>query len=234
MAVPRYLDPPPPPQPLSGPPAPAGAVLVFAPHPDDETAGPGATLRLHALRGDAIKVIFLTAGLAAGEEGRLDPERYQRLREDEARRAGEVLGVAEMEFWGLPDGARAREEDLGMLVPRFAAALEAWQPRLAYVPRVEEIHRDHHVTALAAQAACRLVQAPPRLLAYEIWTAAPPRWVVDVTDVHADKVRAGRCYESQLRHTDLVRAFTGLNTYRAIFLPKGRLFGEAFDEYTHS
>ena len=36
---------------------PHGRVLVFAPHPDDEVAGPGGTLARHVAAGDPVRVV---------------------------------------------------------------------------------------------------------------------------------------------------------------------------------
>jgi N-acetylglucosamine malate deacetylase 1 len=45
---------------LPGPPP--GPVLVVAPHPDDETIGPGGALARHADRGDDVTVVVATSG----------------------------------------------------------------------------------------------------------------------------------------------------------------------------
>jgi N-acetylglucosamine malate deacetylase 1 len=228
-----FLDPPPTPRQVIGPPS-SGPVLVFAPHPDDETIGAGGTLSLHHRRGDRIKAIFLTAGTAGDVEHRYDPDAYRDLREAEARAAAHVLGIDEVEFWRFPDSARAREEDMEIVVPRVRAAIASFAPGVIYYPNDQETHSDHYVTALAVQRAVR-EQNPspsPRLFAYEIWTAFRPDFVVDITDVFGTKAAAARAYPSQLKFTDFVRAVEGLDAYRSIFLPKGRLYGEAFRDCT--
>lgn len=40
----------------------SGEILVFAPHPDDETIGCGGTIALHRARNDQVKVIIVTDG----------------------------------------------------------------------------------------------------------------------------------------------------------------------------
>ena len=59
---------------------PAGRVLCFAPHPDDEAAGPGGALCLHRKQGDPVRVVVATDGSAGDPDGRYEPEEYKRLR----------------------------------------------------------------------------------------------------------------------------------------------------------
>ena len=89
-----YLEPPAPPTRLTSPPV-KGRVLVLAPHPDDETIGPGGALIQHAAAGDEIHVLFVTAGTSGDPTGAADPAEYAACREREARAAAEVLGVAD-------------------------------------------------------------------------------------------------------------------------------------------
>src|SRR4051812_26082117 len=76
-------------------------VLVVSPHPDDESIGCGGTLRKHVLNGDSVHAIFLTSGEAGGH-GRSRDETIH-LREREAQRASEILGLTTIEFWRQPD-----------------------------------------------------------------------------------------------------------------------------------
>src|SRR5438270_10321937 len=77
-------------------------VLVVSPHPDDESLGCGGTLHRHVEAGDAVRVVFLTSGEHGGHG--LPPSEAGALREQEARRAAEIIGIEEVEFWRLTDG----------------------------------------------------------------------------------------------------------------------------------
>lgn len=222
-----YLQPPPPPTRVSGPPA-RGRVLVLAPHPDDETIGPGGTIRLHVEAGDAVFATFLTAGTTGDPTGAADPVAYARLRQEEARAAARVLGVDDLEFWGLPDNHRVHENDLNELVPRVAETLARVAPDVVYAPHAGEQHSDHYTTAVLLQRALARSGATPRVFGYEVWSAGPAAWIVDVSASYPKKLEALACYRSQLEHTDIERFITGLNAYRAVFLDKGASYGEAF------
>ena len=225
--MPRYLEPPAPPIRLAAPPA-RGRVLVLAPHPDDETIGPGATLRMHADLGDTVQVLFLTAGTAGDPTGTADAAAYAARREREARAAAAVLGIANVEFWGLPDNHRANENDIGQIQPRLEEALRRVMPDVVYAPHVLDQHSDHHTTAVLLQRVLANLPRAPRAFGYEVWSASAATWVVDVSAVYAAKLAALDCYASQLEHTDIRRFVTGLNQYRAVFLEKGATYGEAF------
>ncbi len=222
-----HLEAPTPPERVSGPPA-RGRVLVLAPHPDDETIGCGGTIRLHVEAGDEVAVTFLTAGTTGDPTGREDPAAYAERRAREARAAADVLGIEELEFWGLPDGHRVHENDLATLVPRLRETLGRRAPDVVYAPHAGEQHSDHHATAVILQRALAAEAASPAVFGYEVWSAGPARWVVDVSPTYERKLEALRRYASQLEHTDITRFITGLNAYRAVFLEKAARFGEAF------
>ncbi len=223
----RYLEPPPPPARLAGPVV-RGRVLVFAPHPDDETIGPGGTLRLHARGSDEIHAVFLTAGTSGDPTGQEDPIEYTRRRRGEAEAAAKVLGIGGLEFWGLPDNYRVNENDLATLVPRVAESIERVKPDVVYAPHEGDQHSDHHVTAVLVRRALAKFRKAPMAFGYEVWSASLATHIVDISPVYEEKMAALRCYSSQLEHTDIERFITGLNAYRAVFLAKGAKFGEAF------
>jgi LmbE family N-acetylglucosaminyl deacetylase len=229
-----YLDPPPAPRPLIAPPA-RGPVVVLAPHPDDEWIGPGGTLLLHRARGERVHIVVVTDG--AGDGGARTPaERTARAaaRAAESRAFAAELG-ASVELLGHPDGRRAREEDLGVLVPQLAAILARERPGVVYAPHRDETHGDHHVVALAASRAlarwrreAAAAAGDCELWAYEVWGTLAADAVVDVSPVMERKLALARCFPSQLRHTAITHAFAGLNAWRSAFLPKGATHGEGF------
>lgn len=223
----RFLTPPEPPARLRSPPV-RGSALVFAPHPDDETIGPGGTLVQHVEAGQAVNVVFLTAGGNGDPTGRAEPAEYARRREQEARAAAAVLGLGALEFWGLPDNFRVNENDLNQVLPRVVDAIERFAPDVVYAPHDGEQHSDHFTAAVLVRRALHQVKRPPLAYGYEVWSASQAALVVDTSRQYVKKMAALKCYASQLEHTDIERFITGLNAYRAVFLEKGAKFGEAF------
>jgi hypothetical protein len=68
----------------------------------------------------------------------------------------------------------------------------------------------------------------PKLRGYEVWSPLTCHdWVEDISAVMARKLRAVRCYQSQLRLFRYDHAVRGLNRYRGILCAGGR-YAEAF------
>ena len=86
--------------------------MVLAPHPDDESLGCGGMIAAACEAGTPPVVVFITDG-AASHPGsrRFDATARRDIREQEARRAAAVLGLAEdrLVFLRLPDGAAPHE-----------------------------------------------------------------------------------------------------------------------------
>ena len=153
---------------------PHGALLVVAPHPDDESLGCGGLIACAADAGREILVAVLTDGAASHPGSRAwPPARLAGLRRAEVgaavqRLAGERVAVA---MFGAPDG---RLDDH---VPRA----QAWLAELSRERRIASVvtswdadpHPDHKAAfRIAAAQAARCGAA---LFAYPVWglTLAP-------------------------------------------------------------
>jgi LmbE family N-acetylglucosaminyl deacetylase len=214
-------------RPLSEPP-PGARVLVLAPHPDDESVGPGGLVAAHAARGDEVSVLFLTNGVHGDPDGGHDPAGYIATRRAEADAACDVLGIGgAREYWDYPDNMHITPGDLTAVVGLLADVLRRATPDLIYAPHPGEGHKDHAVAAVSAARAHAMAESSAALYGYEVWSPIEaPDVVVDVSAHYATKRDAIRCYPSQLAHTDILGAIEGLNRYRAILLPDAEPDGQ--------
>jgi len=188
-------------------------IMVLAPHADDEVLGCGGTVYKHHLATDHITAVFMTNGsqghvMAGGLKGQILID----TRENEARAAGEILGVTDSVFLRNPDGAL---EVCPATVQQLTDLFESRRPDLLYVPSPMETHRDHKATCLIAAHAVAACTWPVEVYLYEVWAPVPANCAVVIDLAH--KVRAARAYRSQMDERELyVLAVTNLAHYRGI------------------
>lgn len=197
----------------------AGKVLVFAPHPDDETLGCGGTLAQLALH-CPVKVVLMTDGSGAGGL----PTGTAEIRQEEFVRALAVLGVTDSIQLGQPDGAFQSTPEL---VKQVQSLLAEYQPNWVFLPSPLDYHRDHVRIAAFLEPLCRKSISVTNLLFYEIWAPVPATHVVDITDKFSLKKRALLEHATAMQYGDYKRAIEGLNRYRGLYLGKERI-AEAF------
>jgi LmbE family N-acetylglucosaminyl deacetylase len=181
-------------------------VLVLAAHPDDEVLGMGATIALHASRGDEIRIVAVTDGSSTQYPG--DAETRER-KEREALRAAAELGVEDYVHLDLPDMRldTMAHVELNGIVEEHVRSLS---PEVVYTVQ-PDVNLDHRVLFDAVAVATRPTPAHPvrRLLTYAPtssteWTPAAvnwfvPNWYVDVTETLERKVAAFAHYETERR-----------------------------------
>jgi len=174
-------------------------LLVFGPHPDDIEIGMGATVALHARRGDRVGLVDLTRG-ELGSNG--TPEE----RVAEAADAGAVLGAALRLNLALPDGGLSADD--GAQVDRIVRCVRAHRPRAIAMPYWDDRHPDHGAASRLLRqgifrAGLRRVETaeepwrPEWVCHYFINDGATPSFVVDVSDVYDVKRQALACHRSQ-------------------------------------
>lgn len=197
----------------------ASKVLVFAPHPDDETLGCGGTLAQLA-KLCPVKVVLVTDGSGAGGL----PPGADKVRQAEFVRALAVLGITDTLKLGQPDGAFQSTPELHKQVQTL---LSDYQPDWVFLPSPLDYHRDHVRIAAFLEPLCRQSSSVNQLLFYEIWAPVPATHVVDITDHVQLKKMALLEHATAMSHGDYERAMDGLNRYRGLYLGRNRM-AEAF------
>jgi LmbE family N-acetylglucosaminyl deacetylase len=210
-----------------------GKVIVLAPHMDDEVLGCGGTIARHVRAGADVTVVFLTDGRhGSGSLAALSEfERRHRQRElvevrkQEARRAGEILGVKHVLFLDAEDDRLCTDPRAPR---RLRDILEREPPRIVYLPFLLENHPDHAAASEVLIAAAGAA-ADFECRCYEVWTPLFPNIVVEIDVTLELKRRALSCYESQLAIMDFAHTGIGLNAYRSSAIGcKTARFVEAF------
>ena len=204
-------------------------VLVLSPHPDDESIGCGGTLRRHVLKGDVVRVIFLTSGEKGGHG--LPPEKTGPVREKEAEKAARILGLQKTEFWRQADGMLRISNKL---VARLRRILEKWLPDVLYVTHAKEMLPDHRAAARLVRRALRKMIRGfkiPDVLMFEVWTPIQKTDViVDISAHVRAKTAAIRSYQSQCKFVGFDEAALGLSRYRGeLYSWPGGDYAEVFE-----
>ncbi|MCF8127559.1 MAG: PIG-L family deacetylase, partial [Deltaproteobacteria bacterium] len=200
-------------------------VLVLAPHPDDETFACGGSLALHAQAGDPVKIVFLTNGAKGDSTGKIEKEGYMVLRQEEAKRACEILGVSDLEFWPYEDRSLAGARGA---LGRMVDLLNDFRPELVYVPSPLEVHPDHRATCFLLCDALRSGDFSFEAAFYEVGQPITVNTLVDITPVLAQKNQAIDRYVSQLNERPYGEITLGLNRFRSMTLPKEVTHAEGF------
>jgi bacillithiol biosynthesis deacetylase BshB1 len=175
-------------------------LLAIMAHPDDAELLCGGTLIKSASRGKRVGVLDLTAG-EMGSAGSAS------TRTREADAAGKQMGLVERRCAHLPDAALENDHESRHVV---AGHLRELRPRVVVTHWKVGRHRDHRITAELVRDACFLSALKkldvegepfrPHKLVYATAfreDAAPPDFVVDVTDHMERKLDVLTVYASQ-------------------------------------
>ncbi len=173
-------------------------VLCIAPHPDDEVIACGGMLASHAERGDELRVVILSSAADAV---------VAKCREGEGRVGLRILGVEDVRFLGLPDGALDKSGDLEEVL---AAQLEEFAPDLIYAPSPFERHSDHRA-AFRALASAGRGHPGVRVLLWGVNSPAPRDVLFDTSDRIEQKAQALAAHASQNPGGQLARKVEALD-----------------------
>lgn len=138
--------------------------LVVAPHPDDETLGPGGTLLRRRAEGAEVAWVIVTGiSIATG----WDKSTVLR-RAEEIRRVAERYrfdAIYEMRF----QTTRLDQVPSADLVSEFSRIFKEFQPEEVFVPHPNDVHSDHRVVFEAVGSCTKWFRYPSvkRVLAYE-------------------------------------------------------------------
>jgi LmbE family N-acetylglucosaminyl deacetylase len=206
--------------PTSAPPQNGQKILIFVPHPDDETIGVGGYIAQAIQAGAEVKIVLVTDG---------DFHNNEATRYAEFRQATQLLGVPEnnLVFLGFPD-SKLNTTGEAILQNALAQQITQYNPDIVITPYAVDDNPDHAAIGKATEAA--LKADTQRRTVYEylvhfkiIWPRPreyapnyhllPPKQLVNDTNVWESvplsktaenlKTEAVNTYHSQLGNTYL-------------------------------
>ncbi len=191
---------------------PSRAMVVMA-HPDDCEFVVGGTVALLGAKGWAIDIVVATSGNKGTKDPQVTAQQLAGMREEEQRRAAEILGANEPVFLGFGDGELVDDDELRGLVVR---QIRLRRPELVLtfdglMPQTN--HRDHRRIGIATydaifpaaddflyypeQRAGEGLQ-PHRPAAILLAGSQAPDYSVDIESVLRTKVRGVLAHGSQM------------------------------------
>ncbi len=194
----------------------AQRLLVFAPHPDDESLGCAGLIQQVLAQGGQVRVVFATDGDANPWPQRYLERRWRlgdgararwgARRRTEARAALRTLGVSTPDaacFLGWPDqGLTALRHTQGeVCIARLRDEILAWQPTWLAGPVSWDEHPDHASLARMLDAALAQIDRPIRVFGYLIHGQRKPGGLGALTltpSQQACKAAAILCHRSQM------------------------------------
>ena len=216
--------------------------LAIGAHPDDVELGCGGTIAKLISEGKSVVIIDLT-------QGELGTRGSAETRAQEAKKAGEILGVSARENLKLKDGFLVNSEEYQMEIVKM---IRKYQPDVVFANAIDDRHPDHAKAAKLESDACFLAGLrriettldgevqnewrPKHVFHYIQWKEIKPDFVIDISDFLSKKIDSCMAYSSQFYDPTSSEPETPISnrdffeslTYRAQNL--GRLSGVAYAE----
>lgn len=217
-------------------------ILAVGAHPDDVELGCSATLAKEISKGKKVGILDLTRG-ELGTRGSAE------IRDQEARNAADLLGVAVRHNLEFSDGFFTNNVAHQLEIIKM---IRRYRPEIVLCNAVDDRHIDHGKGAKLVGDACFLsglrkietiyksnnqhAWRPRAVYHYIQWKNLEPDVVVDVSGFMEQKMEAVRAYESQFFDKESKEPETPISsnnfldsiTYRAKDL--GRLIGSEYGE----
>lgn len=176
-------------------------VLVIAAHPDDEVLGCGGTIARHVSTGGEVRVVIVCEGesLRYGANGV-----NQR---GSIKKAADLLGVSEWYTLDFRDQMLDKVSLVEVITP-LEDIVHTYQPHIVYCQHGGDLNKDHQIVSQAALVALRPIERVVQDV-YAFYTPSSTEWAfpntftpdtwVDIGDHMGAKVKAFRCYQSEVR-----------------------------------
>lgn len=211
-------------------------VLAIGAHPDDVEMSAGGTIAKLVREGKRVAIVDCTRG-EMGTRGTVEQ------RDEEARRAGEILGITLRENLCMSDG---NIEQSAENVRKIIMAFRKYRPKIVITTPQSERHPDHEAvhrlcrTAYFQSGLMKVVthdngveqnpHRPRQIFSYMQSDHFEPQFYVDITDTNEIKIQSILAFESQVHvpgnTTNEPETFISRPGFMEMLEVRARYFGE--------
>lgn len=204
-------------------------VLAIGAHPDDVEIGMGGTIAKYIKKGVSVGICDLT-------KAELSSNGSVMIRQEEAKRAGDILGITARIQLSLPDRGLFLSEST---IKTIVTIIREHRPKIVFVPYFEDRHPDHgHCSKLVEEAVFSAgirkykdnLDLPSHkvefIFYYMINGFHKPDFVVDISATINDKLASLRAYESQFEKSEGSTDTPLTNGYIESVKNRERLYGK--------
>ena len=223
-------------------------LLVVSAHAADYVWRSGGTIAHYLKHGAQVKVICLSVGVR-GESNDLwkqadqTAEKVAEIRTGESRRAASLLGVTDIEYWGLQDypmnlGMEEQERLLGIIRSFRPDIILTHDKNDVLNPDHNHVHEFVWQVSIMSNSSGVRTEGWPATKQMRLYGFEPhqtelsgfvPGSFIDITDVYEQKVAAMQCFQAQ-KH--LIKYYTDRAALRGNHAR--RLSGNADIQYAES
>jgi len=148
-------------------------IIVFAPHPDDETFGCGGTIAKRISEGYDVLVVVMTDGRYSllkvlGIDSNPTPEEVKEIRREEVKRATRILGVPEENLILLDFIDGTLEDNEKEAEKKVFEILSENHPVEVFSPYKKDGHPDHRATYRIVKNSIEKLGIPTKMYQYSI------------------------------------------------------------------
>ncbi len=195
-------------------------ILVIAPHPDDEVLGCGGTIKKYTDSKNKVYLCIVTCAYTPNWS-----EEFIKSRKEEIKCSNKVLGIERTFFLDLPTVKldTIPQSKINDLILKCVGEVK---PEIIYIPHRGDLNKDHQIIFESSLVATR---AKPgisikKIFSYEVLSETEwgeqkikklkdvflPTVYVDIKKTLKDKIRAMKCYKSELKKFPHPRSEKGI------------------------
>jgi len=193
-------------------------ILAFGAHPDDVELGCSGTIAKEIALGKKVGIIDLT-------RGELGTRGSKEIRDEESKKASEILGISIRENLNMRDGFFVNDEKHQMEIIKL---IRKYRPEIVLCNAIEDRHIDHGKGSKLVSDSCFLsglrkietsfdginqeAWRPKVVYHYMQWKHIEPDFVVDISDYIEKKKQSILAYKSQFYSEDSKEPITPIAT----------------------